>query len=69
MMEMIQRDKRDILEGMLVAVNANDRQNFSMQCNVIPVAAANKMGVIAMKVFADGAMYTTGKQCLPLCPR
>jgi aryl-alcohol dehydrogenase-like predicted oxidoreductase len=58
MMEMIQRDSRSILEGMLVAINANDRMNFSMQYNVIPVAAANNMGVIAMKVFADGAMYT-----------
>ncbi len=57
MMEMIQRDSRGILEGMLVAINANDRQNFNMQYNVIPVAAANNMGVIAMKVFADGAMY------------
>lgn len=58
MMEMIQRDSRGILEGMLVAINANDRLQFSMQYNVIPVAAANNMGVIAMKVFADGAMYT-----------
>ena len=58
MMEMIQRDSRGILEGMLVAINANDRLNFNMQYNVIPVAAANNMGVIAMKVFADGAMYT-----------
>jgi aryl-alcohol dehydrogenase-like predicted oxidoreductase len=58
MMEMIQRDRRGILEGMLVAINANDRRNFNMQYNVIPVAAANNMGVIAMKVFADGAMYT-----------
>jgi aryl-alcohol dehydrogenase-like predicted oxidoreductase len=57
MMEMIQRDSKGILEGMLVAINANDRQNFNMQYNVIPVAAANNMGVIAMKVFADGAMY------------
>ncbi len=57
MMEMIQRDTRSILEGMLVAINANDRLNFNMQYNVIPVAAANNMGVIAMKVFADGAMY------------
>jgi len=57
MMEMIQRDTRGILDGMLVAINANDRLNFSMQYNVIPVAAANNMGVIAMKVFADGAMY------------
>ena len=58
MMEMIQRDSRDVLEGMLVAINANDRLNFNMQYNVIPVAEANNMGVIAMKVFADGAMYT-----------
>jgi aryl-alcohol dehydrogenase-like predicted oxidoreductase len=58
MMDMIQRDRRGILEGMLVAINANDRLNFNMQYNVIPVAAANNMAVIAMKVFADGAMYT-----------
>jgi aryl-alcohol dehydrogenase-like predicted oxidoreductase len=58
MMDMIQRDTRSILDGMLVAINANDRLHFSMQYNVIPVAAANNMGIIAMKVFADGAMYT-----------
>jgi aryl-alcohol dehydrogenase-like predicted oxidoreductase len=58
MMEMIQRDSRKVLEGMLVAINANDRLHFSMQHNVIPVAAANNMGIIAMKVFADGAMFT-----------
>jgi len=58
MMEMIQRDDRNILDGMLVAINANDRLNFNMQYNVIPVAAAKNMGLIAMKVFADGAMYT-----------
>jgi aryl-alcohol dehydrogenase-like predicted oxidoreductase len=58
MIEMIQRDERNILDGMLVAVNANDRLNFNMQYNVIPVAAAKNMGLIAMKVFADGAMYT-----------
>jgi aryl-alcohol dehydrogenase-like predicted oxidoreductase len=57
MIEMIQRDSRGVLEGMLVAINANDRMNFSMQYNVIPVASANNMGIIAMKVFADGAMY------------
>lgn len=57
MMEMIQRDTRGVLDGMLVAINANDRLHFSMQNNIIPVAAANNMGIIAMKVFADGAMY------------
>jgi hypothetical protein len=58
MMEMIQRDDRNLLDGMLVAINANDRLYFNMQHNVIPVAAAKNMGLIAMKVFADGAMYT-----------
>ena len=57
MIEMIHRDTRGVLEGMLVAINANDRRYFSMQNNIIPVAAANNMGIIAMKVFADGAMY------------
>jgi aryl-alcohol dehydrogenase-like predicted oxidoreductase len=58
MVEMIQRDKTNLLDAMLIAVNANDRLNFNMQHNVIPVAAAKNMGVIGMKVFADGAMYT-----------
>jgi aryl-alcohol dehydrogenase-like predicted oxidoreductase len=58
LMEMIQRDHRGVLDAMLVPMNANDRQNFSMQYNAIPVAGARNMGVIAMKVFADGAMYT-----------
>ena len=58
MMEMIQRDTRGVLDGMLVAINANDRNYFNMQYNIIPVAEANNMGMIAMKVFADGAMYT-----------
>jgi len=57
MMEMLQRDEGNLLDGMLVAVNANDRLNFNMQYNVIPVAAARNMGLIAMKTFADGSMY------------
>ena len=58
MMEMIQRDSEDLIDGMLIAINANDKQFFNMQYNVIPVAAAKNIGIIAMKVFADGAMYT-----------
>jgi len=58
MMEMIRKDKFGILDGMLVAINANDKLNLNMQHNVIPVASAKGMGIIAMKVFADGAMYT-----------
>ena len=60
MMDMIRRDKENILDGMLVAVNSNDKLNFNMQHNVIPVAAAKNMGIIGMKVFADGAMYAKG---------
>lgn len=58
MMDMIQRDRWDLLDGMLVSVNVNDRRYLNMQYNVIPVAQARNMGVIAMKVFADGTMYT-----------
>jgi aryl-alcohol dehydrogenase-like predicted oxidoreductase len=57
MIEMLQRDKGNILDGMLVAINANDRLNFNMQYNNIPVAAARKVGIIGMKTFADGSMY------------
>jgi len=60
MMDMIRRDKHNILDGMLVAINSNDKLNFNMQHNVIPVALAKNMGIIGMKVFADGAMYTKG---------
>ena len=58
MMELIRRDTDNLLEGMLVAINANDKLNLNMQHNVIPVASAKNMGIIAMKVFADGAMYS-----------
>src|SRR5450759_1858892 len=60
MIEMLQRDTGNLLDGMLVAINANDRLHFNMQYNNIPVAAARKMGLIGMKTFADGSMY--GKQ-------
>ena len=60
MMDLIQRDRDNLVEGMLIAINANDKLNFNMQNNVIPVAAAKNMGIIGMKVFADGAMYTKG---------
>jgi aryl-alcohol dehydrogenase-like predicted oxidoreductase len=58
MMDMIRRDKYEILDAMLVAINANDRRYLNHQHNVIPVAQAKNMGIIAMKVFADGAMYS-----------
>jgi hypothetical protein len=46
MIEMIQRDERFLLEGMLVAINANDRLQFNMQYNVIPVAHARKTALV-----------------------
>ena len=58
MMYMIRRDRTNLLDAMLVAINANDKLMFNMQYNVIPLASAKNMGIIAMKVFADGAMYT-----------
>ncbi len=57
MMDMIQRDEYGILDGMLIAINANDKTKMNMQHNVIPLAEAKGMGVIGMKVFADAAMY------------
>jgi aryl-alcohol dehydrogenase-like predicted oxidoreductase len=60
MMEMIRRDRDNLLQGMLVAINANDKLNFNMQHNVIPVATAKNMGIIGMKTFADGTMYSKG---------
>ncbi|MBN1984800.1 MAG: aldo/keto reductase [Prolixibacteraceae bacterium] len=57
MIDMIQRDKYGILDGMLIAINANDKTKMNMQNNVIPVAEAKGMGIIGMKAFADAAMY------------
>jgi aryl-alcohol dehydrogenase-like predicted oxidoreductase len=58
MIECLQRDNQNIIDTMLIAINANDRLYLSHQYNAIPVAAARNLGIIAMKVFADGAMYT-----------
>jgi hypothetical protein len=58
MMECLQRDEKNIIDTMLIAINANDRQYQNHQYNVMPVARARNVGMIAMKVFADGAMYT-----------
>jgi predicted aldo/keto reductase-like oxidoreductase len=58
MINMIQRDKWEILDAMLVAINSNDKLYLNHQHNVIPVAQAKNMGIIAMKVFSDGAMYS-----------
>ncbi len=58
MMECLQRDTKNLIDVMLIAINANDRRCLPHQFNAIPVAEAKGVGVVAMKVFADGAMYT-----------
>ncbi len=60
LIDCIQRDDKEIIDTLLVATNANDRQYQNHQHNVLPVAAAKGLGIIGMKVFADGAMYTKG---------
>ncbi len=57
LMYMIQKDTQNLLDGLLVAINPNDKLYFNMQNNVIPVAKAKGMGVIGMKVFSNGVMY------------
>ncbi|WP_321477246.1 aldo/keto reductase [uncultured Paludibaculum sp.] len=60
LMSAIRRDNQNIFDTLLVALNANDKLCSSHQNNVLPLAVARGLGVIAMKVFADGAYY--GKQ-------
>ncbi|MDF7824195.1 aldo/keto reductase [Pontiellaceae bacterium B12227] len=57
MIDMIQRDEDNLMEAMLVSMNANDKLYFNMQNNVMPVARAKGLGIIGMKVFADAVMY------------
>jgi aryl-alcohol dehydrogenase-like predicted oxidoreductase len=60
-MHAMRRDKRNDLETLLVVVNPNDRHFFCHQTNSIPVAAAKGMGIIGMKIFADGVFYGLSK--------
>ncbi len=57
LMSAVRRDSQDIIDTVLVALNSNDRAFGSHQNNILPLAVARGLGVIAMKVFADGAMY------------
>ena len=58
----MRRDRRNDLQTLLVAINPNDRHYFCHQTNSVPVAAAKGMGVIGMKIFADGVMYGLEKK-------
>jgi aryl-alcohol dehydrogenase-like predicted oxidoreductase len=57
LMTAIRRDSQNILDTVLVALNANDRLCSSHQNNVLPLAVSRGLGVIAMKIYADGAFY------------
>jgi aryl-alcohol dehydrogenase-like predicted oxidoreductase len=67
LMEAIRRDDLNILDTLQVAINANDRHYSSHQFNVLPLALARGMGVIAIKVFSAGGIYT-GMQRQPNNP-
>lgn len=61
-MAAIRRDRKNLIDTLLVAINSNDRHCFCHQTNSVPVAAARNMGIIGMKVFADGVMYGLEKK-------
>lgn len=58
----IRRDTKNVLDTLLVAINPNDRHYFCHQTNSVALAAAKNMGIIGMKIFADGAMYGLEKK-------
>ena len=57
LMNAIRRDRDSVIDTVLVALNSNDRLCSSHQNNVLPLAVARGIGVIAMKIFADGTYY------------
>jgi aryl-alcohol dehydrogenase-like predicted oxidoreductase len=56
LMRMLRLDEGNNLDTLLVALNVCDKLYLPHQTNVLPLAVARGMGVIAMKVFADGAL-------------
>ena len=64
LMRAVRLDNQDIIDTVLMVLNANDRLYGSNQNNILPLAIARGMGVIAMKVFAAGAMYGGPKRIL-----
>ncbi|MDY0169901.1 MAG: aldo/keto reductase [Thermoguttaceae bacterium] len=67
LMECLERDEENLIDAMLVSINPNDRRYLNHQFNSIPVAAAKGVGIVGMKVFANGAMYH-GKAEWPRSP-
>jgi aryl-alcohol dehydrogenase-like predicted oxidoreductase len=60
LMNMLRRDEGFDLDTLLVALNVADKLYLPHQNNVLPLAVARGMGVIAMKVFADGVFMGKG---------
>jgi len=57
LMHALRRDTENQIDTVLMALNANDNACSSHQNNALALAVAKGIGVIAMKVFADGAFY------------
>jgi aryl-alcohol dehydrogenase-like predicted oxidoreductase len=55
--QLIRMDEGNELDTLLVALNVNDKLYLPHQNNVLPLALAKGLGVIAMKVFADGVFF------------
>jgi aryl-alcohol dehydrogenase-like predicted oxidoreductase len=56
LMRMLRKDEGNNLDTLLIPLNVADKLYQPMQTNVLPLAVARGMGVIAMKVFADAAL-------------
>ncbi len=57
LMKLLRLDEGNDVDTLLVALNVNDKLYLPHQNNVLPLARARGMGVIAMKVFADGVFF------------
>jgi hypothetical protein len=53
----MRKDKGNVIEGLMCTINPNDPRYFSFQTNALPVAEAKNVGVIGMKLLADGVLY------------
>jgi len=57
LMRALRMDEGNNLDTLLVALNVADKLYQPHQNNVLPLAVARGMGVIAMKLFADGVFF------------
>jgi aryl-alcohol dehydrogenase-like predicted oxidoreductase len=57
LMRALRMDEGNDFDTLLTALNVNDKLYQPHQFNVLPLAVARGMGVIAMKLFADGLFF------------